>query len=55
MDQGTDGVFFNQYQFVPLERPAEIFEDLYGQSVSEGTIVETCVICPLGIGPKDKW
>ncbi|MGB6065473.1 MAG: IS66 family transposase [Desulfomonilaceae bacterium] len=35
-------VYFNQYQFVPLERTAEIFEDLYGQSVSEGTIVETC-------------
>lgn len=35
-------VYFNQYQFVPLERTAEIFEDLYGQSVSEGTIVEAC-------------
>jgi ABC-type glycerol-3-phosphate transport system permease component len=28
--------------FVPLERTAEILEDLYGQSVSEGTIVEAC-------------
>jgi transposase len=35
-------VYFNQYQLVPLERTVEIFEDLYGQSVSEGTIVETC-------------
>lgn len=35
-------VYFNQYQFVPLGRTAEILEDLYGQSVSEGTIVEAC-------------
>ena len=35
-------VYFNQYQFVPLERTAEIFEDLYGQSVNEGRIVEAC-------------
>lgn len=35
-------VYFNQYQFVPLERTAEILEDLYGQSVSEGTIVAAC-------------
>jgi transposase len=32
-------VYFNQYHFVALERVAEIMADLYGQNVSEGTIV----------------
>jgi len=35
-------VYFNQQHHVPLERTAEIIEDLYEQSVSEGTIVEAC-------------
>jgi transposase/uncharacterized coiled-coil protein SlyX len=32
-------VYFNQYHFVSLERVAEIMADLYGQKVSEGTVV----------------
>ncbi len=35
-------VYFNQQHHVPLERTTEIIEDLYDQSVSEGTIVEAC-------------
>jgi len=33
-------VYFNQYQMLPLERTAEVFETLYGHTISEGTIVE---------------
>jgi len=35
-------VYFNQYQLLPLERTGEVFEALYGQSLSEGTILEAC-------------
>jgi transposase len=35
-------VYFNQQHHVPLERTAEILEDLYDHAVSEGTIVEAC-------------
>ena len=36
-------VYFSQYHFVSLERVTEIFADLYGQPISEGTIVEACL------------
>jgi len=32
-------VYFNQYQMLPLERTAEVFETLYDQTISEGTIM----------------
>ena len=35
-------VYFIQQDHIPLERTAEIIEDLYGQPISEGTIVEAC-------------
>src|SRR4030065_171856 len=35
-------VYFNQYHHVPLERTAEIIEELYGHSLAEATIVQAC-------------
>lgn len=32
-------VYLNQYQMVPLERVSELFSDMYGHSLAEGTIL----------------
>lgn len=42
----AQAVYFNQYQLLPLERTGEVFEALYGQSLSEGTILEACQEVP---------
>lgn len=38
----AQAVYFNQYQMLPLERSCEVFEALYGQALSDGTILEAC-------------
>ena len=37
----AQAVYFNQYQFISLERTCEMFADLYGHPVGEGTLVAT--------------
>lgn len=36
----AQAVYFHHYHFIPLERTAELFGDLYGHPVSDGLVVE---------------
>ena len=47
-------VYFNQYQFVPLERTVEIIEALYGHTVSEAAIVEACAQTAKQVAPINQ-
>src|SRR3990170_1824690 len=47
-------VYFNQYQFVPLERTVEIIEALYGHTVSEASIVEACAQVARRVEPVNQ-
>lgn len=38
----AQAVYFNQYQLLPLERTCEVFKDIYGQPIAEGTILKAC-------------
>lgn len=47
-------VYFNEYQFIPLERTAEVIEDLYQQPVSEGTVVAADVSVAQQVAPVNE-
>lgn len=44
-------VYFNQYHHIPVDRTAEIFWDLYGQAVGDGTIVHASAVLAEGVQP----
>jgi transposase len=56
----AQAVYFNQYQFIPLERTSEIFADLYGHPVGEGTMVAATqemaeAVKPAHAQVKGRW
>ncbi len=44
-------VYFNHYHFIPLERTAQLVADLYGQPLSEGTLVEASLEVAQQVAP----
>jgi len=47
----AQAVYFHHYHFIPLERTADLFADLYGQRVSDGTIVEASATTAHQVAP----
>jgi transposase len=50
----AQAVYFTHYQLLPLERTSEVFEELYGQSLAEGTIVEACQAVGAQVNPGNE-
>jgi len=49
------GIYFRNYELIPVERSAEIFEDIFGVSLSEGTIVNTTKRCAKLLTGFSDW
>jgi transposase len=47
-------VYFNQYHFISVERVAEIMADLYGQTISEGTIISAGLAIAQQVSPVNE-
>jgi transposase len=50
----AQAAYFNQYQFVPLERVCEIFSDLYNHSLGEATVMAACQEIEQQVAPVNE-
>lgn len=50
----AQAVYFNQHHFIPLERTAEIFADLYGQALADGTIISATEAITQQVTPVNR-
>ena len=48
-------LYLNQYQLIPYERVSEVFEDLFGQSISQGTLLNAIETSYLQLEPVENW
>lgn len=48
-------VYFNNYELIPIERTAEIFEDIFNVPLSEGTIVTALAKCAKKLIGYEEW
>jgi len=48
-------VYLNQYQLIPYERVTEMFEDLFGQSISQGTLLNAIETSYCNLEPTEDW
>lgn len=47
-------VYLNQYQYLPSERACELFQDLFGHTISEGTLNNAVGNCSSSLEPFEK-
>ena len=48
-------VYFRNYEFIPVERSVEIFEDIFSIPLSEGTIVNATKRCAKALSGFQQW
>jgi transposase len=48
-------VYLNQYQLIPYQRVTEMFEDLFGQSLSQGTLLNAIETSYVNLESTEDW